>query len=52
MVDEQIRTYSQRLPDSLVESAADIPSPLHSMITENETAAYVMVYYASHGKPQ
>ncbi|XP_067933614.1 negative elongation factor B-like isoform X2 [Watersipora subatra] len=48
MVDEQIRSHSQRLPDAVVESAEDIPSTLHKTITDNETAAYIMVYYASH----
>lgn len=49
MLDEQIRAHAQRLPDALVESAEDIPSTLHKMITEDETVAYIMVYYASHG---
>ena len=52
MLDEQIRSHTLKLPDSFVESAEDIPSSLHNMITDNETAAYIMVYYASHGMSQ
>lgn len=50
MVDEQIRSLTQKLPDSLVESAEDIPASLHNMVAEYETAAYIISYYASHGK--
>ena len=49
MVDEQIRAMTQRLPDGMAESAEDIPTSLHNIIAESETAAYIMTYYASHG---
>ena len=49
MLDEQIRSHTHKLPDSVVEAAEDIPSSLHNLITDNETAAYIMTYYASHG---
>lgn len=49
IMDEQIRSLTQKLPDGIAESAEDIPTSLHNMIAESEAAAYIMTYYASHG---
>lgn len=49
MVDEQIRSLNAKLLDGNIEAAEEIPTTLHSVIVDSEPAAYIMVYFASHG---
>ena len=52
VMDEQLRSLTSKLPDMSMESAEDVPTSIHKAIMDSECAAYIMVYFSSHGNIQ